>query len=317
MKPPQKRDHGGNIDDACAKFGGTRSDWIDLSTGINPVPYPVPTVTSDAWSNLPDASATQALITAARAFWDISTDWDVLPTAGASAIISALPKTISGTRVAIPQPTYNEHQAAFETHGWTVSETAPDVQVLVHPNNPTGQVWSMSDRLAPLSIIDESFADVDPNLSFVPHSSPKNTIILKSFGKFWGLAGVRLGFAIGSPELIQRLRAHIGPWNASGPAIEIGTAALQDITWAQQTRKRLDQDAARLDDLVLSLLPAKFAGGCSLFRLYSVENAQATQELLAQHQIWSRVFPYSKNYIRLGLPHPNQWSRLESALRHA
>ncbi|MCA0042335.1 threonine-phosphate decarboxylase [Celeribacter litoreus] len=307
------RDHGGGLDAAVARYGGEKSDWIDLSTGINPVPYPIRDISPEAWQALPDAAAQDALIQAARAFWDVPHDAAILAAPGASSLIARIPALWPKGHVDIQTPTYNEHAAAFEAHGWTISPDKASVQVAVHPNNPDGRLWDAQEFTAPHVVIDESFCDVCPEESHIARASDGETIILKSFGKFWGLAGLRLGFAIGAPELIDRLNSLIGPWAVSGPALTIGAAALSDLDWADQTRSRLSEDANRMDAL-LSSKGAKILGGTTLFRLYEVDDARAWQQRLAQGQVWSRIFPYSDKWLRLGLPAPDAWDQLEAAL---
>lgn len=310
------RDHGGGIDAAVAQFGGTRSGWLDLSTGINPVPYPLPNISADSWTDLPDSNAQSLLEMAAQNFWDVPKGAAILAAPGASSLIARIPTLAQNGAAYIPAPTYNEHAAAFRTQGWSVKDANPaplDARVLVHPNNPTGRVWNKADVKGPLCIIDESFCDTMPEQSLIAEASNSGRLILKSFGKFWGLAGVRLGFAIGDPTLISRLVDSIGPWAVSGPALEIGARALADFDWAQSTRIRLAKDAARLDDLV-TLKGARVVGGTSLFRLYDVDDAKLWQDRLAQHHIWTRRFPYSSTMLRLGLPAPDRWAQLESAL---
>lgn len=307
------RDHGGGLDAAVSNYGGTRASWLDLSTGINPVPYPLPTLTDDAWTALPDHAAFTRLEAAARAFWDIPKTADVLAVPGASAAIARIPALAKAGAVAIPGPTYNEHAAAFAQAGWFVGETGLDACVAVHPNNPDGRMWQADELRTPLRIIDESFCDVTPTQSLIAEAAQPGTVILKSFGKFWGLAGLRLGFVIGDPALIAQLRDAVGPWQVSGPALQIGAEALSDFAWAEETRDRLKADAARLDALMTGM-GALNIGGTSLFRLYEVADAQAAQEHLAQAHIWSRIFPYADNWLRLGLPAPEAWSKLEAAL---
>ncbi|MEL6452407.1 MAG: threonine-phosphate decarboxylase [Pseudomonadota bacterium] len=310
----QKRDHGGGLDAAVARYGGTRADWIDLSTGINRVPYPVPSLPAGAWTDLPDQGATDALCTAARAFWNVPDNAAILAAPGASALIAQIPRLAPAGGVHIPTPTYNEHAASFHMHGWVDAPlTAARAQVLVHPNNPDGRVWTRSDITAPLAIIDESFCDVTPDASLIDASTRSGTIILKSFGKFWGLAGLRLGFAIGDPALIAQLAEMLGPWPVPGIGLHIGAAALRDTAWAQTTRHRLDQDASRLDTAVTNA-GARLLGGTALFRLYQVDDASAWQDRLAQHHIWTRTFPYASDWIRIGLPAPHEWDRVEAAL---
>lgn len=309
-------DHGGNLDAACARFGGAREEWIDLSTGINPVPYPLPSLRAEAWTALPDAKAAEGLVDLARAFWAVPKHLDILPTHGASAPIARMPHMFEGNRVCIPEPTYNEHGRAFAAAGWSRTEHAAeaDAVVLVHPNNPDGRLWSRDDLGAQVQgVVDESFADCLPGASLLPTLSGDRQVVLKSFGKFWGLAGLRLGFVIGAPKMITPLREALGPWSVSGPALAIGAAALADEDWARETRARLAEDAQRLDALMMAR-GVRCLGGTPLFRLYEAEEASAFQEGLARHHIWSRIFPYSDRWVRLGLPAPHQWDRVAAAL---
>ncbi len=310
----QARDHGGNLSAAIAAYGGDRADWIDLSTGINPHPYPLPCFNEGDWSALPDAAATEDLHHAARCFWNVPDEAAILAAPGASALIAQAPSLAAPRWVRIDTPTYNEHAAAFRAHGWRIATCQPvEACVAVHPNNPDGRLWQAHEITAPYRIIDESFCDVCPDQSLIDLAKEPGTIILKSFGKFWGLAGLRLGFAIGDPALIARLAELQGPWAVSGPAVRTGIQALQDTAWATATRSRLAQDTARLDDLILSK-GAELVGGTDLFRLYEVENAAEWQDRLARAHIWSRIFPYSTTYLRLGLPPAQGWDRLEAAL---
>ena len=309
----QPRDHGGQLESACALYGGLPENWIDLSTGINPEPYPVLPFSSDDFQRLPSMSTHKALIAAAREFWSVPKSAHVVATAGASAAIAALPSLLSPNQVAIPHPTYNEYEAAFKAAGWCVSNSAQAAQVVVHPNNPDGRLWRAKELTRPICIIDESFCDVNPQNSLIAESGKPGRIILKSFGKFWGLAGLRLGFAIGVDPVLEQLDYRLGPWAVSGPALRIGAAALSDPTWARKTRRRLYSDSARLDKLMIAK-GARLYGGCSLFRLYEVRDAKVWQAKLGQHRIWSRIFPYSKSFLRLGLPPQSHWARIEKAL---
>lgn len=316
----QARDHGGGVDAARAYYGGDRKDWIDLSTGVNPHAYRPPSLSDLAWTALPDHGRMRDLEEAARRFWRVPDGAGILAAPGASALIARIPSLVAPGHVHVHTPTYNEHAAAFAIAGWTVSDTMnesdgkADARVLVHPNNPDGRVWSEDDANGDLIVIDESFCDVCPDRSLVRLAEHPGVVILKSFGKFWGLAGLRLGFAIARPETISCLSDALGPWPVSGPALEIGAAALRDPGWAENTRDMLASEAARLDDLIGKGAAAGLVGGTSLFRLYDVEDAAAMQDRLARHYIWTRIFPYSRRWIRLGLPPADAWQRLEAAL---
>ncbi|NRB04969.1 MAG: pyridoxal phosphate-dependent class II aminotransferase [Rhodobacteraceae bacterium] len=309
------RDHGGRLDAAIQKYGGTRETWLDLSTGIAPFPYPISGISPEIWQALPDEAAFERLIAAARAFWDVPDQADILPVPGASLAIAQLPRLAKPGRVRIVQDTYNEHAAAFRAHGWQVVPEGPaDVQVDVHPNNPNGRVCDPATLASGLCIVDESFCDTDPTLSHVPHLVNRpDLVVLKSFGKFWGLAGLRLGFIIASPDRIRQLADWVGPWAVSGPALAIGANALSDPAWAAEQRSRLAQNAAALDALVVPK-HARLVGGTSLFRLYELDDAARLETHLAQHHILTRCFPYNPRWIRLGIPDATGLKRLEDAL---
>ncbi len=314
---PNTRDHGGGLDAAIARFGGMRDDWIDLSTGINPTPYPLPDIPRRFWQALPDSGDQAALKSAARAFWDIPKEADIAAASGVSALIAALPRLSPAATVGIAQPTYNEHAASFAAFGWDVQTTASDTNVYVHPNNPDGRMWPRDMILAnhkTLTIIDESFCDTTPEHSHIQLASKPGYVVLKGLGKFWGLAGLRLGFAAARPDTIAQLEQMLGPWAISGPAQHIGTSALSDTDWAIATRTQLSVDANRLDQ-IMTAAGAVSPCGTTLFRSYHVANAQAWFEKLANSHILSRIFPYSDTMIRLGLPASEaHWSRVEKVL---
>lgn len=321
------RDHGGNIDWAIGHYGGAAADWIDLSTGINRVPYPLPPLSPEAWTQLPTRAAQDSLIAAARGAF--GTPAAILPVAGAQAAIQMIPRLTAPGRAAVLSPTYNEHTACLRAAGWSVSEVTEiaglhgaDLAVVVNPNNPDGRTHTPADLMA-LSgqvgrlVIDESFADPHPGLSLAPRAGHNGLFVLRSFGKFYGLAGLRLGFVLGVAGDIASLSTQSGPWPISGAAIEIGRKALSDRDWAAATTARLSAEADQADDLAhhAGWQPV---GGCALFRLYDTSDASAAQARLARHRIWSRIFPYSARWLRLGLPgSPGEWARLAAALQGA
>lgn len=318
------RDHGGNIDQAIGRFGGAADDWIDLSTGINRMPYPVPAIPDAAWRHLPTESARQVLIAAARTAYD--TPAAILPVAGAQAAIQMIPRLGRPGRARVLAPTYNEHAASLTAAGWTVETvsdaaeiTGADLGVIVNPNNPDGRtarpdkLLALADRVGRL-VVDESFADMTPDLSLAREAVRPGLLILRSFGKFYGLAGLRLGFILGHEGDMAGLAAMAGPWPVSGAAIEIGRLALADRDWAAATTARLRADAARMDRLATGA-GWTLVGGTGLFRLYHTPDAAAAQDRLAGAHIWSRIFPGSAHWLRLGLPGPQaEWARLEKAL---
>lgn len=315
------RDHGGDIDRAAqrfasanrgAKLGANRgADWIDLSTGINRRPYPAPPLPAHALTALPTGADNAGLIAAASKRFGCPAA-EVLPVAGASAAIQLLPRALPRGRAAVLSPTYNEHAASLRAAGWQVDEPrAPgdlrgaDLAVIVNPNNPDGreftpaQIAGIAETVGHL-IVDESFADPRPDLSVAP-ARPENVTVLRSFGKFWGLAGLRLGFAIAAPALLAQLAERAGPWPVSGPALAIGTMALTDRQWAEDTITWLSEAALHLDQIVTAQ-GWRLVGGTHLFRLYDTPGAAQAQEMLARAGIWSRIFPWHPRWIRLGIP---------------
>jgi len=317
-------EHGGNLDVALQRFGGNTRDWIDLSTGINRQPYPLGELPLTCWSALPSRSGIQSLHRAAQQSY--GTDAPILATNGAQAAIQWLPYLASRGRARILTPTYNEYAAVLSAAGWEVTETSDlealagaDIAVLAHPNNPDGKRYQPSQLLALLQrvgrlVIDESFADAVPGLSLAPKAGQPGLLILRSFGKFYGLAGLRLGFIMGDEADIAALAGLAGPWPVSGVAIEIGRRALLDREWAEATSARLERDSLRLDAQVMPL-GWTLIGGTPLFRLYETGDANLAQERLARAHVWSRVFPHQKGWLRLGLPgDETEWARLSAAL---
>lgn len=319
------RDHGGNLDHARAIHGG--GDWIDLSTGINRRPWPLPALDADSWRNLPTGAAQAGLVATAACAWGVHADAAGVALAGAQAAIQLVPLLRPVGRAAVLGPTYNEHAACLAQAGWDVTQhgtldglRGADLAVVVNPNNPDGRshdpatLLDLSQHVG-LLVVDESFCDNTPHLSMLPQAGVGRLLIMRSFGKFYGLAGLRLGFAFGANAEIAALRRMAGPWAVSGPAIEIGGRALADADWADAMRAQLAADAARADGLAQAA-GWRIAGGTTLFRLYDTGDARAAQSRLARHQIWSRVFPWSDRLLRLGLPGPEpEWHRLVQALR--
>ncbi len=313
-------EHGGGIDAAIAIYGGERADWLDLSTGINPVGYPVPPLAAAVWSDLPDNAAQNRLLAAARAFWNVPNHLEIIAATGTSALIAAIPRLATAGIVEIFSPTYGEHAVAFRQAGWEVAEVGAwsgraSTAVLVNPNNPDGRVHLLASLPnCPLVVVDESFADAMPRTSVLYAATPDNHLILKSFGKFWGLAGLRLGFAICAPDLAKKLRAMLGPWAVSGPALAIGALALSDRLWRVSEIGRLQRSCQRLNAL-LANAGFEITGGTPLFTLVKSAKAAHIHRTLAQDHILTRKFAAQPEWLRLGLPGiETDWLRLEIAL---
>jgi cobalamin biosynthesis protein CobC len=322
--------HGGDLDGLQKRFPGARQPWIDLSTGINPVPFPIPELAMEVWSRLPTRSEEQALLAAAAIRYRVSNSAMIVAASGTQALIQLLPRLVPMSCVEILGPTYEEHEACWTRQGHRVSvvkdldnSSSADVVIVVNPNNPTGRVIpvgtlrAVATALAEkngLLIVDEAFIDVLPETASVAPDLPPATIILRSFGKIYGLAGLRLGFAIAEVSLARRIGAELGPWAVSGPALQIGKAALCDTHWLAETTARLRSDQQRLDAM---LEAAGFAvlGGTALFRLAHHLEATKIVERLGRNGIHVRAFPGEPQWLRFGLPGDEPtWVRLSAAL---
>jgi|SRR6185312_8663020 cobalamin biosynthetic protein CobC len=317
-------DHGGNLDVAIRRFGGRLEDWIDLSTGINRQPYPVGELPPRAWAALPSHAEIESLHEVARSAYGANAP--MLAVAGAQAAIQMLPQLAQPGRARILAPTYNEYAPVLAAAGWQIEEAGDldalagaDLAVVVNPNNPDGRqhdpkcVLALASQVKRL-VVDESFADAMPGVSLAAEAGRPGLLILRSFGKFYGLAGLRLGFVIGCETDVAALAAIAGPWPISGAAIEIGRRALLDRAWADATRVRLAHDAGRFDTLAQSA-SWRLIGGTPLFRLYEIGDAAVAQERLARAKIWSRIFDGKPKWLRLGLPgDETEWARLAAAL---
>lgn len=321
--PAALRGHGGRLGAARTLYPDAPAPWLDLSTGVNPWPYPVAALAHEAWSRLPDPDAVRALERAAAAAFGVEDPARVAAAPGSEALIRRLPSLLPARRIGVSARTYGGHAEAWCLAGATCLSDdagAVDLRVLVNPNNPDGLALSRDQILGlteGLLIVDEAFADIDPALSVSPMAGApghERLIVLRSFGKFYGLAGVRLGFLVGEPALASRVRQALGDWPVSGPAITVGLAAYADTTWAARTRRRLIQDAARLDAL-LHGAGFEVVGGTTLFRLARAADASRRFDVLARAGILTRPFPWDEALIRFGLPGPEpDWLRLANAL---
>lgn len=310
--------HGGDLTAAIARHGGDAADWLDLSTGINPRPWPIPDVAADAWERLPSQADETALYDAARQAYEVPEESGIVAAAGTQALIQWLPYLAAPGGVAIVGPTYAEHALAWRNAGRelvgiaSLDEIPEQARhaVVVSPNNPDGRIVEPETlrraaaqlrRRGGWLVIDEAFADVDPSFTATVLTPELPIVVLRSFGKFYGLAGVRLGFAIAGEVIARRIGLALGPWSCSGPALRIGAAALRDQAWAIEMRDELREQAARLDE-VLRGAGLDTVGGTPLFRLARHPEAHRLHEVLAQQRIWCRRFDWADDLLRFGLP---------------
>lgn len=325
--------HGGALDAAIARHGGARGDWLDLSTGINPAAWPVPAIPNTVWQRLPDTHLEQACLDAARACYGVPDGAAIVAAPGTQAIIQHLPTLIGpAKRIGLVDPTYNEYGRCLAGAGRqlvslsSIPKHGIDCVVIGNPNNPDGRTVGAGHDAAALDalqdggaliIADEAFADVAPDVSLVPQCGPGGLLVLRSFGKFFGLAGARLGFAIGAPGDIARLHHLLGPWAAPAPALFVAAQAMADTAWIAATRRRLTGDRQRLAGL-LEAHGLAIVGQTDLFVLARHDRAVELAGSLARARILVRAFPNHPRWLRFGLPADDAgFARLDVALAEA
>ena len=323
--------HGGRLDEAVSKYGGVKDRWVDLSTGINPFAYPIPEIAPSSWTNLPDQEAIEQAKLAARSYYGIDPAAGVSLAPGTQMHIQLLPFLFKPQPVALVGFTYQEHGVCWQRAGHEVymtdglgsAEATARIVIVVNPNNPDGRVLPSSDlvllarRLAPkggLLVVDESFADVHPECSVAEEVGREGLFVMRSLGKFFGLAGLRFGVGLASQSLTSKLDDRLGPWAVSGPALAVATKAMSDATWQKRNQSKLIKARAALDE-VLAKHNIGVLGGTGLFVLIHHERAGQLWEHLASKQILSRKFPGKPEWLRLGLPKGKlQLNRLDKAL---
>ena len=320
-------EHGGNVLAAVKRYGIAPQDWLDLSTGINPLGYPVADISPAAWQRLPQAD--DDLPKAAAAYY--GTPY-LLPAAGTQAILQTLPYLRPACRFAALLPTYAEHPKAWQNCGHELIRFAPeqaeqiiaetDVLLLCNPNNPSGHRYAKPDLLAWRQalakrggwlIVDEAFIDSTPEHSLAAETGGEGLIVLRSLGKFFGLAGARVGFMLAWPELLTVTAERLGPWPISGPSRLAATQALKDTAWQAAVNSRLQQDMLRLTALLKknNLHPH---GVTTLYQWIKTAQAADIHEQLAQMGILTRLFTEPLS-VRFGLPGTEaDWQKLADAL---
>ncbi|EPL14943.1 threonine-phosphate decarboxylase CobD [Pseudomonas sp. CF161] len=321
-------EHGGRLRKAAAQYGIAENAWLDLSSGLAPWPFPIPEIPLRAWARLPETD--DGLERAACDYYGAS---EVLPVAGSQAAIQLLPRLRRAGKVGVLSPCYAEHAEAWRRSGYIVREVLEqevdffldslDVLVVVNPNNPTGlsltpeRLLDWHGRLAQRGgwlVVDEAFMDTTPQLSLAAHAHQVGLIVLRSFGKFFGLAGVRLGFVLAERKLLKLLAEQVGPWAVSGPTRVVGQACLQDAPGHARQRLRCDAASLRLA-AILERHGLKPQGGCALFQWLIVADAENLYEFMARRGILLRLFVHNSS-LRFGLPADEaDWSRLEQALQ--
>ena len=324
-------DHGGGLAAARRLFVDAPEPFIDLSTGINPFSYPLPQLAPDLFARLPDPEAPPVLAAIAAQAYGAPSAAHVVPAPGTQILLPLVAALVEPTNAAVVTPTYREHARAAALAGHRVTEIAAldgvreaMLVIVTNPNNPDGRLFdkseliALSKRLATRGgflVVDEAFMDVGPPDASLAGEVGRNAIVvLRSFGKFFGLAGIRLGFALATPSIAARLSAKLGPWAVSAPALAIGAAGLADHAWIEATRERLIAAADRLRAILLSA-GIQIVGGTALFQLVRTPLASDLFAHLGRAGIFVRSFSEHPSWLRFGLPGTEEaWARLQIAM---
>jgi cobalamin biosynthetic protein CobC len=321
--------HGGNLRQAAKLYSIPLKDWIDLSTGINPRPWRPPDIPSIVWQRLPETD--DNLLPAAQHYYGCD---NLLPLAGSQAAIQALPYCRQHSRIGIVSPCYAEHAHWWGKADHRIVYIKPheidlfipkiDVLLLANPNNPDATHYSVEQLLGwhqrltkdnGWLIVDEAFIDSTAEKSLLPHckTMPEGLIVLRSIGKFFGLAGIRLGFLAAEPKLLQRVAQRQGVWSVSHPARWLGQQALADQQWQTQTRDFLRQQSEKLQQLLEQSFQAFEISKNHYFCYIQHPKAEQIKQHLAQQGIWTRTFK-DPPAIRFGLPaNNNELQRLKGS----
>ena len=314
FNPDKAPVHGGRLNTVAQQSDIELDNWLDLSTGINPNGWPVPSMPERIFTRLPEDD--DGLTDAATGYYGTNNHVVV---AGSQAAIQLLPQLRSTCRVGILNPGYEEHAYCWHAAGHTVSLISAadidslidelDVIILINPNNPTGEMFTRvqlldwHDRLVNRDgwlVVDEAFMDSQFGHSLLEYTQRKGLIILRSLGKFFGLAGLRVGFVFAEKSLLNKLAYRLGPWSVSHPSRYIASLALSDFNWQQKTRQFITRQSDKLITLlaVHNLAPH---GGTHLFQWVKNMNALQWYEQLAQQGILVRYFEQTSS-LRFGLP---------------
>ncbi|UVK45910.1 threonine-phosphate decarboxylase CobD [Mesorhizobium sp. AR07] len=324
-------DHGGSLGRARALFPNALLPFVDLSTGINPHSYPLFELPATTLSRLPEAGRARELVEIAASTYGAPSPANVVAAPGTQILLPHVASLIAPGKALVLGPTYAEHARAAAIAGHEVTEVSDftvlaeaDLAVIVNPNNPDGRIVER-DRLLALAammrakggllVVDEAFMDVGPRQhSLAGDVGQGGIVVLRSFGKFFGLAGLRLGFALSDAATVERLDRQFGPWAVAGPALDYGIRALADTAWQDTMRISLGEASARLDAL-FGRFGVAVAGGTTLFRYLRLPDAAGLFSALGERGILLRHFADRPDVLRAGLPGSEvEWQRLESAL---
>lgn len=329
--------HGGSLQQAAAEFGLEAGAWLDISTGISPWSWPVPPVPETVWQRLPEQQ--DGLLPAAADYYGCAVE-RLLPVPGSQYAIRHLPALWPLAPVALPLWGYREHHLAWQRAGHDcvsyrdgshlqqlIAAGTVRHAVVINPNNPStellcpGLLQDLARQLARRDgrlLVDEAFVDTHPGHSLTQWPAP-NLVVLRSLGKFFGLAGIRLGFVIADPAVLTALAATMNPWAVNHPARWLARQALRDRAWQEQQRLRLCASGRRWQRQLGALFPDLALANAALFVSAETDRrrAQALYRAAARRGVLLRLLDpvAERGMLRFGLPPAGQWQPLLRRLR--
>jgi cobyric acid synthase CobQ/L-threonine-O-3-phosphate decarboxylase len=268
--------HGGNLRDLARRAGRDQEQILDFSASINPLGPPEGLRAAlarniDRLAHYPDPHCTELVEVLAQQH-QVTAEQIVVGN-GSTEIFYALARGLAFGRAVVPVPSYSDYAAAMQAAGrevcfvklkesedfaldWQVLESQlhdDDLVLLGQPNNPTGRALEISalhalaaHRPGTTIVVDEAFADFVDGYSSLAGQSASNVIVVRSLTKFYAVPGLRLGFAVASPEMARRIRAQIPPWSVNVLAQAAAVDLLADEEYAQRSVELVEQQRKRL-----------------------------------------------------------------------
>lgn len=319
--------HGGCLNKAAKQFSIPIEDWIDLSTGLNPNHWPIPNIPDNCFTRLPEDD--DGLVEAAKKYYQVE---NLLPVAGSQSVIQLLPLLRTKSKVAVPSIGYAEHAYQWQMAGHEVVSYTTlnidniindvDVVIVINPNNPTGEAYTQKQLMIwhkkikskqGWLIVDEAFIDAEEISSLVNVTHQSGLIVMRSIGKFFGLAGIRSGFVFAEQNLLEKINEKLGPWALTGVSRYITTKALSDNDWILKSKQTLKRSSESMNNLIY-----EYAGidssGTYLFKTIIHEKSERIAELFAMNGILVRLLDNKKG-LRFGLPSNENWKKVERVFK--
>lgn len=200
---------------------------------------------------------------------------------------------------------------------------------ICNPNNPTGTMVAPAalDRFIEqlpdhvIAVIDEAYFELMPEEQkpdVLKHirAGQKNVILLRTFSKAYGLAGLRIGYAVGHPELIELLNKVRQPFNVSAVAQAAALAALDDTAHIAQTREMVEQGIRFFEQELAALGVKTVPTGANFILAETGRGREVFQELQQREVIVRPMDPYGlPNHIRISIGTPEQNRKVIDALK--